>query len=82
MDTITGLALNPNGTHLLSTAMDSALCSWDIRPFVVNENQRCERMFAGARHGAEKMLLRCSWSPDGDQVACGSADRYTHMRHQ
>lgn len=74
-DTITGLSLSPDGTHLLSNAMDSALYSWDIRPFVVNEQQRCERVYMGAKHGAEKVLLRCGWSTDGEQVTAGSADR-------
>jgi Prp8 binding protein len=74
-DSITGLALSADGARLLSNAMDSSLCSWDVRPFVVDENNRCERVFEGVHHGAEKNLLKCSWSPDGEKVACGSADR-------
>ena len=33
-DTVTGLALSPDGNHLLSNAMDSQLRCWDVRPFV------------------------------------------------
>ena len=79
MDTVTGLALNPAGTHLLSNSMDSLLRAWDIRPFFEgtgSEDERCERTFEGLRHGAEKVLLRCAWSPNGERVTCGSADRY------
>ena len=75
MDTITGLSLSPDETHLLSTAMDSTTQMWDIRPYVSDESQRCVRYFEGARHGAEKMLLRCSWSPDMKYVTTGSSDR-------
>ena len=33
-DTVTYLALSPDGTHLLSNSMDSTLRAWDVRPFV------------------------------------------------
>jgi Prp8 binding protein len=56
---------------------------WDVRPFVVNENQRYEKKFEGARHGAEQVLLKCNWSPPQAQgssyVSCGSADRIVHI---
>jgi Prp8 binding protein len=78
-NTITGLSLNSEGTHLLSNGMEGGLLKWDVRPFVADEAMRCERRFDGARHGAEQVLLRCNWSPlaeDGSgKVACGSADR-------
>ena len=32
-DTITGLALSPDGNSLLSNAMDAQLRVWDVRPF-------------------------------------------------
>lgn len=32
-------------------------------------------MFEGANHAFEKLLLKCAWSPDGERVAAGSADR-------
>lgn len=73
-DSITGLALSPDGAHLLSNAMDSALLAWDVRPFV-GGNSRCERLFEGGHHGAEKNLLKCAWSSDQERVACGAADR-------
>ena len=81
MDTITGLSLNSAGTHILSNSMDSLLRSWDIRPFVSSSGSdsagsRCERIYDGVHHGAEKLLLRSAWSPDGERVTCGSADRY------
>lgn len=33
-------------------------------------------MISGVHHGAEKLLLKCAWSPDQDFVTAGSADRY------
>jgi Prp8 binding protein len=87
-DTITGLALSPDGTTLLSNGMEGAMRSWNVRPFVaavtdpsVREqgHARQERLFLGHRHGAEKSLLRCAWSPDGMQVTSGSADRNVHI---
>ena len=48
-DTVTGLCVSPEGSHLLSNAMDHSLRSWDIRAFVTSEDQRCEKIFQGAR---------------------------------
>lgn len=65
--------------------MDSTLRCWDVRPFVGNsaavldgqgQSTRCERVIYGNHHGAEKLLLRCAWSPDQERICCGSADRY------
>ena len=87
-DTITGLALSPDGCTLLSNGMDNALRSWNVRPFVAAVQDstakeqgaaRHERLYLGHSHGAEKALLRCSWSENGMQVACGSADRNVHI---
>lgn len=80
-DTVTGLALSPDDNFLLSNAMDSSLRRWDVRPFVANEDARCECVFEGGHHGAEKLLLRCAWSGDKDRlrVACGSADRVVRV---
>lgn len=78
-DTITGLAVSPDGTRLLSNAMDGTLRSWNIRPFVASESERCEQVFHGVHHGAEKLLLKCSWSPDQEYVSAGSADRLVHL---
>lgn len=31
------------------------------------------------QHGSDKNLLRCAWSPDGEMVTVGSADRAVHV---
>lgn len=36
-------------------------------------------MFTGHQHTFERLLLRCSWSPDGKRVAAGSADRIVYV---
>ena len=81
-DTITGLALSPDETHLLSNSMDCSLNLWDVRPFVPSSpdgiNRRV-RQFVGATHGAEKVLVRCAFSSDGRFVAAGSADRNAYV---
>lgn len=74
-DTVTGLSISPDGNFLLSNAMDATVRSWDVRPFVINESNRCDKVFQGSTHGAEKNLLRCNWSPDQNMVTCGSANR-------
>eukprot|EP01102_Stenamoeba_stenopodia_P023295 TRINITY_DN998_c0_g1_i1.p1 TRINITY_DN998_c0_g1~~TRINITY_DN998_c0_g1_i1.p1 ORF type:complete len:402 (-),score=98.01 TRINITY_DN998_c0_g1_i1:1082-2164(-) len=74
-DTITGLAMNADGSYLLSNAMDSTVRTWDVRPFV--EGSRNIKVYYGAQHhSGEKGLLRCSWSPDGSKIAAGSSDRF------
>jgi Prp8 binding protein len=73
-DTVTGLAVSPDGTKLLSNGMDNALMEWDINPFC-SEPDRCIKVFTGHCHSAEKRLLRCSWSKDGEMVSCGTADK-------
>ncbi|GFH33416.1 U5 small nuclear ribonucleoprotein, partial [Haematococcus lacustris] len=30
-------------------------------------------------HSFEKLLLRCTWSPDGSQITCGSSDRMVYV---
>ena len=77
MDTITGLAISPDGSYLLSNAMDSTLRKWDVRPFATGD--RCLMFYEGVHHGAEKGLLKASWSADGEMVSCGSADRIVHI---
>jgi len=76
-DIITGLSINPLGSHLLSNACDHTLRSWDIRPFCAGARQ--DKVFQGHRHGSDRNLLRCAWSRDGEQVACGSADRIVRV---
>jgi len=72
-DTVTGMQLSPDGTHLLGNAMDNTLRMWDVRPYAPKD--RCVDVFVGHTHNFEKNLLRCCWSPDGRYVTCGSADR-------
>jgi Prp8 binding protein len=76
-DTITYLSMHPKGTHLLSNSMDQTVRSWDIRPFV--QGSRHKKTFTGATHNAEKALLKCAWSGDGQMVSAGSADRMVHI---
>eukprot|EP00557_Chaetoceros_sp_GSL56_P012728 CAMPEP_0176481678 /NCGR_PEP_ID=MMETSP0200_2-20121128/2957_1 /TAXON_ID=947934 /ORGANISM="Chaetoceros sp., Strain GSL56" /LENGTH=301 /DNA_ID=CAMNT_0017877917 /DNA_START=176 /DNA_END=1081 /DNA_ORIENTATION=+ len=78
-DTITCLSLHPKGTHLLSNSMDGTMKSWDIRPFVPDGNKRHCKTFLGGTHNAEKGLLNCSWSSDGNMVTGGSADKVVHI---
>ena len=71
-DSVTGLALDPDGTHLLSNAADNSLRVWDLRPYA--PANRCEKIFNGHQHNYERNLLRCSWSSDGSKVcSCFSA---------
>ncbi|VDL62249.1 unnamed protein product [Hymenolepis diminuta] len=76
-DTVTGLALSPDGNFLLSNAMDNTLRIWDVRPYAPPE--RCTKILYGHMHTYEKNLLRCAWSADGQYVTCGSGDRYVHV---
>lgn len=76
-DTVTGLAISPDGSYVLSNAMDNTLRVWDVRPFVTTD--RCVKIITGHKHNFEKNLLHCSWSPDGAMVAAGSADRFVYI---
>jgi Prp8 binding protein len=76
-DTITSLRLSPDGSYLLSNAMDSSLRIWDVRPYAPAE--RCIKKIDGAVHNFEKNLLRCNWSPDGRRITAGSADRFVYV---
>ena len=76
-DTVTGLSLSPDGSRLLSNSMDSTLKAWDVAPF--SPSERCVATFEGHSHDFHKNLLRCSWSHDGEKVACGSADQIVHV---
>jgi len=76
-DTVTGLALSPDGNYVLSNSMDNSLCIWDIRPFAPQD--RCIKTLTAHQHNFEKNLLRCSWSPDGTKVTAGSADRFVYI---
>lgn len=39
-DTVTGLQLSPDGTHLLTNSMDNTLRTWDIRPYAPKDRSR------------------------------------------
>jgi Prp8 binding protein len=79
-DTITGLRVSPDGTRLLSNAMDNSLRMWDIRPYVsAQQRSRFLGSFVGAQHDFQKNLLKCSWSPDGSRVSCGSSDNFVYV---
>ena len=80
MDTVTGLSVSPDGNYLLSNAMDCTCRKWDIRPFTMAlQNGRCEKIYEGAVNGAEKNLIRCSWSVDMEYITCGSANKYVYI---
>lgn len=74
--TITGLALNHQRTHLISTGMDSAINSWDIRPFVSDPSARLSACFSGllpVDHN-NHLLVQSRWSPDDRYIVSGAAD--------
>lgn len=77
-DMVTSLSIHPKNTHLLSLSMDGQLRTWDIRPFCSAPQRHC-KTFLGAKHNAEKGLLRAAWSPDGQMVTSGSADRMVRV---
>ena len=53
-DTVTGLALSPDGSFVVSNSMDNSLRVWDIRPFAPQE--RCIKMMVGHAHNFEKVF--------------------------
>lgn len=72
-DTVTGISLSPDGSHLLSNGMDNAARIWDVRPFVAG-GDRQSKVLTGHQHSFEKLLLKASWSPDGKLVGVASGD--------
>ena len=72
-DTITSLAVSPDGQMLLSLAHDGTARSWDVKPFAPAD--RHVVTFDGAPPGLERNLIRASWDPSGARVAAGSGDR-------
>ncbi|KAL7751614.1 hypothetical protein RI367_003079 [Sorochytrium milnesiophthora] len=72
-DTITGIKLNPDGTHLLSNGMDNTVRIWDVKPFAAAS--RLVKTLDGAPHDFSKNLVRPCWSRTGRYVACGAGDR-------
>jgi len=72
-DTISGIRLSPDGSALVSYAMDNTVRLWDAKPFSASD--RCLKVFEGAPHGFEKNLIKPTWSCDGGYVATGGGDR-------
>jgi Prp8 binding protein len=70
--------LSPDGTHLLSAAMDNTVRTWDVRSFVLGDS-RASKVYLGAVHNYEKNLLRCAWSSDGSRVSSGSSDWFVYV---
>jgi len=76
-DTITDLKLSPDGTHLLSNAMDGCMRLWDIGAYCKGTRQK--RVYQGIQHNMEMNLIRCNWSPEGRLVCSGSADGQVYI---
>merc|ERR1711939_1065832 len=76
-DTVTGLRLSPDGTHILSNSMDNTLRIWDTRPYA--SMSRCVKVLTGHIHTFETNLLKCDWSPDGSRVSAGSGDHLVYV---
>ena len=76
-DTVTSLTMHPDASHILSNSMDASLKIFDVQPFCTGKRQVKE--FRGHKHSADRGLLKCAWSPDGQMVTCGSADQMVHV---
>jgi Prp8 binding protein len=80
-DTVTGLAISPDGKTMATNAMDNTVRVWDVRPFVINNDDslRCLHTLQGATHNFERNLLRVGFNWDGSLVTAGSADRFVNV---
>jgi Prp8 binding protein len=76
-DSVTGMALNSEGTHLLTNSMDNTLRVWDVRPYA--PSNRCIHLLHGHQHTFEKHLLKCAWQADNKRVTAGSGDRMVYV---
>ncbi len=56
---VTGLAVSPDGTRLLSNAMDSSLRIWDIRAFVPYHNSHHGTTAGPSSSAADMDAARC-----------------------
>lgn len=75
-DCVTGLAVSPDDSVLLSNSADGSLRTWNIKRFADNDRMlNC--CFDGVKQGAEKLLLRCSFSSTDNLLGCGSSERYS-----
>lgn len=59
-DSVTGMALSPDGSFLLTNGMDNTIRQWDVRPFVAGTGKAAATAIAGASAavaaGANRML--------------------------
>lgn len=86
-DTVTGIRLNRNGTHLASTSMDQTTRVFDVRPLShvassgtgLSAHSRQATVLYGALHGIDSLMLRCAWDHTGSYVSCGSADMHVYI---
>jgi len=76
-DIVASMRLSPDGNFLLSNAMDNTVRCWDVKPYASGD--RCVKVFLGAQHSYERGLIKCNWSPSGNQVTCGSADNFVYV---
>lgn len=78
-DCVTGLAVGPDDNVLLSNSADGSLRTWNIKRFADNDRMlNC--CFDGVKQGAEKLLLRCSFSSTDNLLGCGSSERVVRIR--
>ena len=73
-DTITGLAVSPDGTKLLSASVDNICKVWDIKPFSALQDRLVANLHGSFINGPNQNIIRPSWNYDGSLAACGSAD--------
>lgn len=71
-DTVTSLAVSPDGQSILSYSHDGLAATWDIKPFAPSD--RSIRSFAGAPVGIERNLVRANWDSKGERICAGSGD--------
>ena len=71
-DTVTGMSLSPDGSYLLTNAMDNSLRIWDVRPFAPSE--RCLKILTGHQHNFEKVRTRLRGVSGGGGAELRPAD--------
>jgi hypothetical protein len=81
-ESVTGLALSPDGHTLLASTHDGGARAWDVRPFCAAPS-RWRALFLGGAAGRSAVqdlaLVRAAWSGDGERVACGGVDRLVRV---
>jgi len=74
MGPVIGIRLSPDGTRLLSSAVDNTLRIWDIAPSCEAPSGRLLRVLEGATHDMDEHQSRPAWSNDGVLVSSGAAN--------